>query len=175
MATQTGVRQRSKPETTAHTAVTPTLDNPLAGPAEAASRDAHASLGAYDQTLVQGEELRRRPYSAAGTVQILRQHAKGRMTVWERIDVLQDKGSQPAVLWQNWGRNLDGASIITAVVKIRNRDVALYGHDFTVRAGSMDATNGRKLANLIYLAGERGMPLIGSIMRTSCGGRNVRP
>ena len=33
----------------------------------------------------------------------------------------------------------------------RSSDVAIYGHDFTVRAGSMDATNGRKLANLIYL------------------------
>ena len=95
-----------------------------------------------------------RPYSAAGTVQILRQHAKGRMTVWERIDVLQDTGAQPTILYQNWGKNLDGASIVTAVLKIGGRDVALYGHDFTVRAGSMDATNGRKLANLIYLAGE---------------------
>lgn len=168
MATQTGVKPRSKPATTEHAAVTPTLDNPLATTAEAASRDAaHTQLGPYDQTLVQGEELRRRPYSAAGTVQILRQHAKNRMTVWERIDVLQDKGSQPAILYQNWGRNLDGASIVTGVVKIRGRDVALYGHDFTVRAGSMDATNGRKLANLIYLAAQRGIPLVG--MNDSAG------
>ena len=168
MAIQTGAKPRSKPEATTHTAVTPTLDNPLAAAADAARRDvAHLQLAPYDQTLVQGEELRRRPYSAAGTVQILRQHAKGRMTVWERIDVLQDKGSQPAILYQNWGRNLDGASIVTAVVKIRGRDVALYGHDFTVRAGSMDATNGRKLANLIYLAAQRGIPLIG--MNDSAG------
>ncbi|MBT8150807.1 MAG: acetyl-CoA carboxylase carboxyltransferase subunit, partial [Gammaproteobacteria bacterium] len=34
-------------------------------------------------------------------------------------------------------------------------------HDFTVRAGSMDATNGSKLARLFELAGERGIPLIG--------------
>ena len=168
MATQTSAKPRHKPETTAHTAVTPTLDNPLTTAADAASRAAaHAQLGPYDQTLVQGDDLRRRPYSAAGTVQILRQHAKGRMTVWERIDVLQDKGSQPAILYQNWGRNLDGASIVTAVVKIRGRDIALYGHDFTVRAGSMDATNGRKLANLIYLAAQRGIPLIG--MNDSAG------
>ena len=56
---------------------------------------------------------------------------------------------------------------MTAVVQIGGRDVALYGHDFTIRAGSMDATNGRKLANLIYLAGNRGMPLIG--MNDSAG------
>jgi acetyl-CoA carboxylase carboxyltransferase component len=89
------------------------------------------------------------------------------MSVWERIDVLQDRASHPTILYQNWGPNLDGASIITAVVKIRGRDVALYGHDFTVRAGSMDATNGRKLANLIYLAANRGIPLIG--MNDSAG------
>jgi acetyl-CoA carboxylase carboxyltransferase component len=153
---------------TAHTAVTPTLDNPLMSAADTAAREAApAQLGPYDQTLIQAQDLRRRPFSAAGTLQIMRQHAKGRMTVWERIDVLQDKSSQPAILYQNWGPNLDGASIITAVVKIRGRDVALYGHDFTVRAGSMDATNGRKLANLIYLAAQRNMPLIG--MNDSAG------
>jgi acetyl-CoA carboxylase carboxyltransferase component len=89
------------------------------------------------------------------------------MTVWERIDALQDRDAQPTVLWQNWGKNLDGASIVTLVTTINGRDVAIYGHDFTVRAGSMDATNGRKLANLIYLAGDRGMPLIG--MNDSAG------
>lgn len=148
----------------------PTLDDPLA--AEAAGKAAAAAgpvpaPGPYDVALRQGDELRRRPFTAAGTVQILRQHAKDRMTVWERIDVLQDRGAEPTVLWQNWGKALDGASITTLVTKIHGRDVAIYGHDFTVRAGSMDATNGRKLANLIYLAGERGIPLIG--MNDSAG------
>ena len=166
MATQTSAKPRSKPERSADLPATPTLENPFS--TEAADREAtHSQVGAYDQALQQGEDLRRRPYTAAGTVQVLRQHVKGRMSVWERIDVLQDKGSQPIVLYQNWGRNLDGASIITAVVKIRGRDVALYGHDFTVRAGSMDATNGRKLANLIYLAAQRSIPLIG--MNDSAG------
>jgi hypothetical protein len=59
------------------------------------------------------------------------------------------------VLFQNWGPNLDGASLVTAVLRIGGRDVACYGHDFTVRAGSMDATNGRKLARLFTIAGER--------------------
>jgi acetyl-CoA carboxylase carboxyltransferase component len=169
MATQTSAKARSKLETTVDAVVTPTLENPFATGAAADNRQAAApaSGGPYDQALIQGDELRRRPFAAAGTLQMLRQHAKGRMTVWERIDVLQDKGSQPAILYQNWGRNLDGASIVTAVVKIRGRDVALYGHDFTVRAGSMDATNGRKLANLIYLAAQRGIPLIG--MNDSAG------
>ena len=81
------------------------------------------------------------------------------MTVWERIEFLVDEA--PTILYQNWGPNLDGASLVTAVGRIGGRDVAIYGHDFTVRAGSMDATNGEKLARLFELAGERGIPLIG--------------
>ena len=81
------------------------------------------------------------------------------MTVWERIEFLVDE--EPTILYQNWGPNLDGASLVTAVGRIDGRDVAIYGHDFTVRAGSMDATNGEKLARLFELAGERGIPLVG--------------
>ncbi len=144
--------------------VPPTLEDPLAEPRTDSQQK---PTGVYEEALQQGEELRRRPYVAGGVLQVIRQHSKGRMTVWERIEVLQDKGVEPIILFQNWGRNLDGASIVTAILKIRGRDVALYGHDFTVRAGSMDATNGRKLANLIYLAGNRGIPLIG--MNDSAG------
>lgn len=151
--------------------VQPTLEDPLdPSAAEAtspAAPAAEAPLGPYDEALRAGEELRRKPREASGAVQILRQHAKDRMTVWERIEVLQDKEAQPTVLWQNWGKSLDGASIVTAVTQIHGRDVAVYGHDFTVRAGSMDATNGRKLANLMHLAGNRGIPLVG--MNDSAG------
>ena len=87
------------------------------------------------------------------------------MTVFERIQVLTQ--SEPNLFWQNWGPGLDGASIITGILDIGGRDVAVYGHDFTLRAGSMDATNGAKLARLIYMAAERGIPLIG--MNDSAG------
>ena len=43
----------------------------------------------------------------------------------------------------------------------RRQNVAVYGHDFTVRAGSMDATNGKKLARLFELAAKRRIPLVG--------------
>ena len=154
---------RAAAKGTPATTVKPSLDNPFA---EAESPH-EGSLPPYDQALRDGAELRQRPYTAAGTVQTLRQHARSRMTVWERIEAVQDKDAQPTVLWQNWGKNLDGASIVTLVTTVNGRDVAVYGHDFTVRAGSMDATNGRKLANLIYLAGNRGIPLIG--MNDSAG------
>ncbi|MEY4510868.1 MAG: hypothetical protein RLZZ450_2990, partial [Pseudomonadota bacterium] len=152
--------------------VIPTLDDPLLGLEKKDTSSESSTLGVvgagpYDDALAQGEELRARPHSAAGPVQILRQHAKDRMTVWERIEVLQDPGTRPQILYQNWGKNLDGASIVTALVKVNGRDVALYGHDFTVRAGSMDATNGRKLANLFRFAADKGVPVVG--MNDSAG------
>ena len=145
--------------------VAPILTNPLAPPAAADE----ASQGPYDVALAMGQELRDKPRSAPTRVQVGTQHGKGRMTVWERIDTLKDPGDEPTILFQNWGKNLDGASIVTGVTKVNGRDTAFYGHDFTVRAGSMDATNGRKLANVMRLAGERGIPLVG--MNDSAGSR----
>ncbi|MDH3623884.1 MAG: acetyl-CoA carboxylase carboxyltransferase subunit [Myxococcales bacterium] len=147
--------------------VTPTLRNPLGVDRDHRSAAPKEADGPYEASVREGERLRERPRTAAGLVQIGRQHAKERMTVWERIDVLLDRGTEPTILYQNWGPNLDGASIVTAIVQIQGRNVALYGHDFTVRAGSMDATNGTKLANLIRLAGDQGLPLIG--MNDSAG------
>jgi acetyl-CoA carboxylase carboxyltransferase component len=115
--------------------------------------------GAYEKTLADAYEIIQKPFVSAGFRNIQRQHLKNRMTVWERIDVLSDR--PPKVLFQNWGPDLDGASLVTAILNIDGRDVALYGHDFTVRAGSMDATNGKKLARLYELAGQRKIPLVG--------------
>src|SRR5690606_23722541 len=91
--------------------VTPTLEDPLATtPADPTVPPLPAAApGPYDQALAEGDELRARPYTVAGPVQILRQHAKERMTVWERIEVLKDKGERPTILYQNWGPKLDGA------------------------------------------------------------------
>ena len=148
--------------------VTPSIRNPFQVDGEnRPSTTETPSGGPYDVALREGELLRARPRLAAGPVPIGRQHAKRRMTVWERMDVLKDPGTEPTILYQNWGPNLDGASIVTAIVEIDGREVAAYGHDFTVRAGSMDATNGTKLANVIRLAGRQGMPLVG--MNDSAG------
>ena len=114
--------------------------------------------GIYEDALKAGWELQQRP-KGAPVAAIERQHQKNRMTVWERITLLVDE--EPTILFQNWGPNLDGASLVTALAKVGGRDVAIYGHDFTVRAGSMDATNGSKLAQLFETAGKLGIPVIG--------------
>ena len=139
-----------------------TLDNPFAERDEQEFKvpgQVSSEPGLYEQALKQGWELQQRPYNAAGVKNTQRQHQKHRMTIWERIDCLAD--DEPTVLFQNWGPNLDGASLVTALISVNGRDVAIYGHDFTVRAGSMDATNGKKLARLFELAAKRKIPLVG--------------
>ena len=114
--------------------------------------------GIYEEALKAGWELQQRPQGAP-VAAIERQHQKNRMTVWERIRLLVDE--EPTILFQNWGPNLDGAGLVTALAKVGGRDVAIYGHDFTVRAGSIDATNGSKLAQLFETAGKLGIPVVG--------------
>ena len=138
------------------------LQNPLKKP-ETQTQSKHT--GIYEESLKLGEELLDKPKQGGGTDRILVQHSKDRMTVWERIKVLTQ--SEPNILYQNWGPSLDGASLVTGILNINGRDVAIYGHDFTLRAGSMDATNGNKLARIIYMAAEHGIPLIG--MNDSAG------
>ena len=140
----------------------PSLDNPFCPPKEVeftVPGQAIYEPGLYEEKLKEGFDLMQRPFTAAGEASRQKQHLKNRMTIWERIAVLTQ--TEPTILFQNWGKNLDGASLVTAIVNIDGRDVALYGHDFTVRAGSMDATNGKKLAQLFELAGKRKIPLVG--------------
>ncbi|MDH4041401.1 MAG: acetyl-CoA carboxylase carboxyltransferase subunit [Gammaproteobacteria bacterium] len=139
-----------------------TLENPFAEQDEQAFTvpgQIASTPGPYEESLKSGWELQQRPYQTAGVKNIQRQHLKNRMTIWERIRFLSD--GEPTVLYQNWGPNLDGASLVTAIIKVNGRDVALYGHDFTVRAGSMDATNGEKLARLFELAARQRIPVVG--------------
>jgi acetyl-CoA carboxylase carboxyltransferase component len=149
-------------------ALKPILTNPLDPPEKVEFTipgEISRETGGYEEAMREGYDLVQRPIRSVPIDQIEKQHAKKRMTVWERMRVLSDK--EPNVLFQNWGKNLDGASLVTAVLNVNGRDVACYGHDFTVRAGSMDATNGSKLARLFRLAGEKGIPLIG--MNDSAG------
>jgi len=142
------------------------LENPFSGSTTSEKSDKKPQKrGIYEEIIEMGEELIEKPKLSGGVDRIQVQHAKGRMTVWERIKVLTDQ--EPNILYQNWGPGLDGASIVTGILNIKGRDVAIYGHDFTLRAGSMDATNGSKLARLLYMAGEHGIPVIG--MNDSAG------
>ena len=137
------------------------LDNPFA----TKQTESDASVSTYARMVQRGQELIELPRRGGGPDRIRTQHSKDRMTIWERIRVLTEQ--EPHITFQNWGPQLDGASIVTGILNIQGRDVAFYGHDFTVRAGSMDATNGAKVARQILMAAEHGIPLIG--MNDSAG------
>jgi len=78
MATQTKVKSKSSSTPEAPRAVTPALGTRWPQRRRHRHRLERRARGSrpYDQALLQGEDLRRRPYAAATTVQILRQHAK---------------------------------------------------------------------------------------------------
>ena len=141
------------------------LDNPLDSKATEKGIAKKSKDPLYEQMLKRGEELLEKPLKGGGEEKVRLQHNKGRMTVWERIKVLTSE--EPHITFQNWGSELDGAGIVTGILQIDGRDIAIYGHDFTVRAGSIDSTNGAKLARQILMAGEHGIPLIG--MNDSAG------
>jgi len=63
----------------------------LENPFKPQVRNGDAAGGIYEAALSRGKSLQERPYQAAGEASILRQHLKGRMTVWERIR----SGTQP--------------------------------------------------------------------------------
>ena len=117
----------------------------------------------------EGWDLIQRPIRSVAIDQIEKQHAKKRMTVWERMRVLSDK--EPIVLFQNWGQEPGRRLARHRHPEHRRARRGRHGHDFTVRAGSMDATNGSKLAKHFRLAGERGIPL----HRHDRLGRRLRP
>jgi hypothetical protein len=97
------------------------LDNPFAtDPTSATAVGSAPSL--YDEDLQMGAELLERSKRGGGLSRVMVQHEKKRMTVWERIKVLTEH--EPNILWQNWGKNLDGASIVTGILNIRTPPTA---------------------------------------------------
>jgi len=119
----------------------------------------------YAELLIQMEQLKAHPIASVPIERVQRQASKGRMTVWQRLEVLT--GNDFDLHWRNFGKELDGAGIVTAIGNVNGRQVGIYGHDFTQRAGAMDEQNGDKLAAFLEYIGKLGLPLIG--MNDSAG------
>ena len=91
----------------------PTLSNPFDTTSQSSFSRANTSKGAshptsnqesrYEVAIQHGLALQARPTESVSKVAIRRQHQKGRMTIWERIQVLAD--GDPMILFQNWGPN----------------------------------------------------------------------
>lgn len=104
-----------------------------------------------------------------GTDAVNTQHAKGRLTIRERIDGILDSGSfqehgktaGSAEYDENGNRiGFSPANYITGLGKINNRRVAVGGEDFTLKGGSPNAAGLRKSVYAEELASQYRVPLI---------------
>ena len=118
------------------------------------------------------KELAQRRHLArqqGGKEGIARQHAKGRLTIRERIDELLDRGSfqehgQATALpdYDNKDR-LTGyvpANYVVGFGKIDDRRVVVGGEDFTLKGGSPNAAGLRKSVYAEHLACQYRVPLV---------------
>ena len=99
-----------------------------------------------------------------------KQHAKGRKTARERIELLFDEGS--FVELDEFARHRStalglaatrpyGDGVITGYGTIEGRQVCVFSQDFTVFGGSLGEVYGEKITKVMDLAIKSGCPIIG--------------
>ena len=105
-----------------------------------------------------------------GAKRIEAQHAKGKLTARERIDLLLDKGSFQEIGNMVVHRSNDfgmdkqrllGDGVVTGYGKIHGKLVYVFSQDFTVFGGSLSETHAEKICKIMDLALENGAPVIG--------------
>ncbi len=101
------------------------------------------------------DELNRRKemaYRMGGEESIAFHHGRGKLTIRERIDKLQDPGTFQEIGVLAGSPTYEGekltkllpANIVTGTLRIDGRKVVVNGGDFTIRGGSADANVGNK-------------------------------
>ncbi len=107
---------------------------------------------------------------AAGETAVEKQHAKGKKTARERIELLLDAGSFVELdefarhRSQSFGMDANrpyGDSVVTGLGTIHGRQVAVYSQDFTIFGGSLGETAGNKIIKVMEHAIRTGVPIIG--------------
>ena len=120
--------------------------------------------------LDQLEERRAEARLGGGQRRIDAQHAKGKLTARERLDVLLDEGSFEEYDMYKAHRCVDfgmaaqqypGDGVITGWGTINGRPVYVFSQDFTVFGGSLSETHAEKICKIMDLAVQNGAPLIG--------------
>jgi acetyl-CoA carboxylase carboxyltransferase component len=105
-----------------------------------------------------------------GAERIKAQHEKGKQTARERVDQLLDPGSFQEIDAFMTHRHSDfgmdksrplGDGLVAGFGKINGRRVCVYAQDFTVLGGSFGEVAGQKVARLMDMAMEAGVPVIG--------------
>src|SRR5512141_2815999 len=119
------------------------------------------------------DELRRRHASAeagGGEARRERQHAAGKLSARERIDLLLDEGSfvETDKLVRHRSHDfgmeeqvVDGDGFVTGYGLIHGRTAYVFAQDFTVFGGSLSETNAKKIVKIMDLALKTGAPVVG--------------
>src|SRR5256712_8102255 len=115
-------------------------------------------------------EMRAKAASGGGEQRIAQQHAKGKLTARERIDLVLDEGSfteldafvlaRPTELIADDERVM-GDGVVTGFGRIDGRLAYIFSQDFTVFGGSLAEAYAEKIVKVMDLAMKVGAPIIG--------------
>ncbi len=116
------------------------------------------------------QEMRAKAAIGGGEQRIAQQHAKGKLTARERIDLVLDEGSfteldafvlaRPTELIPDDERVM-GDGVVTGFGRIDGRSVYIFSQDFTVFGGSLAEAHAEKICKVMDLAVKTGAPIIG--------------
>ena len=103
-----------------------------------------------------------------GAERLAAQHAKGKLSARERLDVLLDEGSFTELDRFVTSRSLAdgeapiyGDGVVTGYGRIDGRLVYVFSQDFTVFGGSLSEAHASKICKVMDLALRNGAPMIG--------------
>src|SRR4051812_8096490 len=107
---------------------------------------------------------------AASQKAVEKQHAKGRKTARERIEMLFDEGSfveldelarHRSTAFGLEKRRPYGDGVVTGYGTVDGRQVCVFSQDFTIFGGSLGQVYGEKITKVMDLAMKTGCPIIG--------------
>jgi propionyl-CoA carboxylase beta chain len=122
------------------------------------------------EILAQLEKRRAEARLGGGQKRIDAQHAKGKLTARERLDVLLDQSSFEEFDMFKTHRCTDfdmeqtqisGDGVVTGWGTINGRLVYVFSQDFTVFGGSLSETHAEKICKIMDMALQNGAPVIG--------------
>ena len=120
--------------------------------------------------LAELEKRRAEARLGGGQQRIDAQHAKGKLTARERIEILLDEGSFEEFdmfvvhRCEDFGmadQRLAGDGVVTGWGTINGRMVYVFSQDFTVFGGSLSETHAQKICKIMDMAMQNGAPVIG--------------
>ena len=127
-------------------------------------------MATNDERLDRLDRMRAESLLGGGPVRIERQHAWGKLTARERLDLLLDPGSfveldayvtHRATEFGLADQLVLGDGVVTGHGTIDGRLVFIYSQDFTVFGGSLSEAYAEKICKVMDLAMKVGAPIVG--------------